>query len=97
MAIRYCGDVEVRVFYRQGRYHGAVRAPGFRGRGILSPSEAKVRSQNRSSPEAYDAAAQSFLRAALGVAARHRQKLSVAVRGGRLEIRRTFQCPCPVR
>jgi hypothetical protein len=97
MAIRYCGDVEVRILFTHGRYRGAVRAPGFKARGDLTPQDAKVRSASKTSPEAYDAAAQSFLRAAMAICEQQRLRLPIAVEGKTLVIRRTFQCPCPVR
>lgn len=97
MAIRYCGDVEVRILFTQGLYRGAVRAPGFKARGDLSARDAKVQAALKTSPEAYDAAARSFLRAALAICERQGLRLPVAVEGRILVIRRTFQCPCPVK
>ena len=88
MAIRYSGDVEVRVRWTGRVYTGHVRAPGFRGEGTLTREAAGVgRGLKPTSSEAYDAAARAFLREA--------EKAN----RGRLprdhDIRRTFRSPCP--
>jgi hypothetical protein len=93
MAIRYSGDVEIRVQYREGRYHGSVRSPGFRGRGIVSLRA----SGSPTSPENYDRAAALILREAQAFARKIHVALHVSgtLRGPKIS--RTFQSPCPYR
>lgn len=85
MAIRYSGDVEVRITWTGRVYRGTVRAPGFRGHGTLTRKEAGVTGDPRS-PESYDRAAVALLREA-------------ERRGGHLprdrDMSRTFRSPCP--
>mgnify|MGYP006282005859 CR=1 FL=1 len=99
MAIRYSGDVEVRVLYTRGVYKGSVRAPGFNCHGTLTSEEARVRTKAHSSPEAYDQAAKSFLMAAISLAKRMDKHLHLypEFSGKKLVVRRTFQSPCPYR
>jgi hypothetical protein len=86
MAVRYAGDVEIRMRFERGVYRVTFLTPnGPRGSGTLSPRECQLsRKEDRSSPEAYDKVARrviGFLKAK-------------GVRTG--ELRRVFQAPCPV-
>jgi hypothetical protein len=102
MAIRYSGDVEVRMEYRspvarEGLYYATIRAPGQRGRAILSVREvglSRKLQKEPKSPESFDEAALSFLEWAemnLG-------ELPVELdEKNRMIIRRRFQAPCPIR
>jgi len=90
MAIRYSGDVEIRVQYRAGKYHAKLRAPGLRADGVL-PGSLRARMHGPSSPEAYDVMALAFLRLA------QREGFPVMKERGQVVLRRTFQAPCPYR
>ena len=98
MAIRYSGDVEVRMTFlgeaRVPRYDVTVRTPRGRwtGKGVRVPSRHAPQS-----PSAYDLVARSVLVA-----------IEKGMRGGKLPlergpdgrsavIRRVFQAPCPIR
>lgn len=96
MAIRYSGDIEVRVRFLDGVYHGAVRAPGFRARGTLSKRDARVTHKDPTSSEAYDQAALAFIKGAM-VRAKKAGKKIYPSGEGHIEVRRTFQSPCPYR
>jgi hypothetical protein len=99
MAIRYSGDVEVRIAYDEdGFYSATVRAPGERGRAILSIREVGLRKglsrKQLVSSEAFDVAAKAFVE----FAELHRGHLPVELdEKGHMVIRRVFQAPCPVR
>ena len=106
MAIRYSGDVEVRLSYqvRTRRYTGRVRSVrGFSL--VLGIDEATVRQSTtvtrKSAPrssEGYDAVARVFLDVARRWAGKRGVKLPLAFGDdGVMEVRRTFQAPCPVR
>jgi hypothetical protein len=101
MAIRYSGDIEVRITCKpyvgwNGKrrlfYFASIAAPGHRGQGILSPEECGVRGEKRSS-EAYDAAARAFILLA-------DKKVGIGRfanwDGPAPEILRVQQAPCPV-
>jgi len=87
MAIRYSGDVEVRMHWDPARslYRGTVRDPDGRWRGTAN---------GRRSPthETYDRLARDMI-----VRAEHEQKrrLPAERKGGKLIVRRVFQAPCP--
>lgn len=86
MAIRYAGDVEMRISWSGKRYNITFRAPGTRGSGTLTPQECGLSQKEApASPEAYDKVAKRVL-AFLNLK---------GVRAG--TIRRTFQAPCPMR
>ena len=86
MAIRYAGDVEVRLHWTGKRYDVSFRAPGLRGKGTLTPSECGLSQKDvPDCPATYD-------KVALRVLGFLKAK---GVRAG--ELRRTFQSPCPVR
>lgn len=81
----------------QGLYYATIRAPGQRGRAILSPREVGLsRKQQKEprSPESFDEAALSFIEWAemnLG-------ELPIETDDkNQMIIRRRFQSPCPVR
>ena len=107
MAIRYSGDVEVRVTYlaRSRTYKGAVRAPG----GFRLPLTASADDLGRfaplrgrsgpKEPSRYDEVARLFLGIARRWAKAHRNlTLPLAFTAdGQMEVRRVFQAPCPVR
>lgn len=107
MAIRYSGDVEVRVTYlaRTRSYRGRVRAAGgFALAMQLDAGEVRTRStltrnSPPASPECYDAVARVLLEVARKWALRNeRRKLPLAFESdGTMTVRRTFQAPCPVR
>lgn len=91
MAIRYCGDIEVRITYARGFYSAKLRAPGLRADGKLPIS---LRARNAGEPtssEAYDIMTLDFLKLA------GRQGFPVYKEDGRVLLRRTFQAPCPYR
>lgn len=94
MAIRYSGDVEVRLTFANGLFRGSVRAPGFRASGTVTPQEAGLTRKHRlDSSESYDAAATEFLKQAVTL----RRDLPVSRDGASIVLRRTFQAPCPMR
>lgn len=103
MAIRYSGDVEVRVSWRDGGYHAHVRAPGLSTSLVVGPwsiglgPEALLTTPAAArtliSPEAYDRAA---YRAIASVADNQRGQLPVEREGNKIVLRRRFQSPCPI-
>jgi hypothetical protein len=96
MAIRYCGDLEIRLTFVDGQFRGTVRGPGgFRAKGTLTPREAELtRKHQPSSSDSYDEAALVFVREAMAL----RPRLPVSKDAyGNPQLRRTFQAPCPVR
>lgn len=109
MAIRYSGDVELRIEYGgagyigrqpvfepdgQGFYYAHIRAPHVRNAAILSLREVGLtRKQNPRSSESYDTVALAFIK----WAELHIGKLPVELDNrNRIVVRRTFQSPCPV-
>jgi hypothetical protein len=86
MAIRYAGDVEIRMAWTGKRFDVKFSAPGTRGEGTLTLQECGLSQKDRiGTPESYDKVAErvlAFLRAK-------------GVKAGPL--RRTFQAPCPIR
>lgn len=100
MAIRYSGDIEVRVIYTRGIYKGSVRAPGFNCHGTMSPKDAKVKRTPYNSPEAYDQVSRTFILSAMALLKRMNKKggrLYPETSGKNIIVRRTFQSPCPYR
>lgn len=99
MAIRYSGDLEIRLTFVDGKFRAAIRSPGFHAKGTLTPREAGLtRKHQPSSSESYDEAALAFLREAKVLATKRGINLLIAEDAyGGIEIRRTFQAPCPVR
>ena len=105
MAIRYSGDVEVRIQRRGDSYEAGVRWPGQRSSatisawdlgvgpegwlGAVTPSTQRALSQ----PETYDRAAYLAVRS---VEERLGQRLPVEIEEGRMVVRRRFQSPCPI-
>ncbi len=98
MAIRYSGDLEIRLTFVDGKFRAAIRSPGFHAKGTLTPREVGLtRKHQPSSSESYDEAALAFLKEARTMARKKGIRLLIAEENGRIEIRRTFQAPCPVR
>ncbi len=104
MAIRYSGDVEVRISYARGVYRGSVRSPGFRGRGTVTEREVLGtrlgglrKKRGPTDPESYDRAALLILRKAEAAGREAGVPLHTTGRGRSIEVRRTFQSPCPYR
>jgi hypothetical protein len=98
MAIRYSGDVEIRLTFVDGKFRAAVRASGFHAKGTLTPREAGLtRKHQPSSSESYDQAALVFFREAKALAKKKGLSLPLSEESGHIEVRRTFQAPCPVR
>lgn len=99
MAIRYSGDVEVRLQYdpRSREYAGSVRDPQWSGRGSVSLRQVGLtRKQDPTSPDSYDRAALVFLNVMRTIAwKKFRVRLQVSTDRGSVVIRRTFQAPCP--
>lgn len=91
MAIRYNGDIEVRLTYVRGFYLAKLRAPGLRADGRLPASLRARNAGEPTSPEAYDVMALAFLHEAGG------EGFPVYRENGRILLRRTFQAPCPYR
>lgn len=96
MAVRYSGDVEVRLGWnpRTRVYQGSVRDPYVRFSG-------KVVHRGGGSPrvpEAYDAAALELIKRAerWSRSARGRGLQLSKTSAGRVRLRRVFQAPCPV-
>lgn len=99
MAIRYSGDLEIRLSFVDGKFRAAIRSPGFHAKGTMTPREAGLtRKHQPSSPDSYDEAALAFLKEAKALARKQKVSLLIAEDAfGNIEIRRTFQAPCPVR
>jgi Arc/MetJ family transcription regulator len=91
MAIRYTGDVEVRIQWdpRRRLYVGSVRDPRARWRTILVPQR---RIASPASSEAYDYAARVLVERAERELGR---RLPADRDGSKIRIRRVFQAPCP--
>lgn len=81
MAIRYCGDVEIRMRRDSGGVRGTIRTSTFTD-GFFIPTDD------------YDHAASAALRAFLRL---YPNALVARLPNGRLDIRSTFQAPCPRR
>lgn len=99
MAIRYSGDLEIRLTFVDGKFRATIRSPGFHAKGTLTPTEAGLtRKHQPSSSDSYDEAALAFLREAKALARKQGVRLLLSEDSqGRIELRRTFQAPCPVR
>lgn len=89
MAMRYCGDVEMRISVAGNRYRIASRWP----RGKATWKGALPLWQRLPLSERYDRAALAMIKALL----RKSPRLPVEENGRGIVIRRTFQAPCPVR
>lgn len=88
MAVRYSGDVEVRMHHdpERGLFRGTVRDPNGRWRGT-------ARAIRRDpEPETYDELARAMIERAEKEQAR---KLPAERQGRRILVRRVFQAPCP--
>ncbi len=85
MAVRYAGNVEIRMSYARGHYRVSFKAPDRRGNGTLTPRECRLsQKEDPTSPEAYDKVAERVL-------------AFLKLKGVRVgALRRVFQAPCPV-
>ena len=100
MALRFSGDVELRITLKPYRgddgkvapfYFAHIRAPGHTGNGILSPREAGVHFwSDARSPESYDKAALAFIELAGRDVKSHASRDPHGV-----TILRVQQAPCP--
>jgi hypothetical protein len=90
MAIRYSGDVEIRMQYK-GRdlYIASVRAPGEH---ILLAIRQRFLFKNAGESKAYDAIAEEALQQAM----KHTELPAEFDTRGNPVVRRVFQSPCPV-
>jgi hypothetical protein len=95
MALRYSGDVEVRVRWDPSSksYKGSVSDPYFRWKGTWTPT---FSFRTRTEPAAYDKAAEALL----GLAERAAKKKRHAFQGerrrdGGFVMSRVFKAPCP--
>ena len=101
MAIRYTGDVEVRIAWDGRSYRARIRAPGLRtsvevdpwsiGVGPESVLPTPAAARTLTSPESYDRAAHR----ALSIA-RRKHRLPMELEGDKIVLRRRFQSPCPI-
>lgn len=91
MAVRYSGDVEIRVLYdpRRQIYAGVIRTRHGEHPASVDPR----RFRDRRSSEAYDDAAR---RTVLAVEKRLGRRLLVERRYGQVIVRRGFRSPCPL-
>jgi hypothetical protein len=83
MAIRYSGDVEVRMGWEAGVVRGSVTDGE-------KPHKFAVKFRKRPSPDDYDRISVKFLSLALAVVS----DLPADVKNGRIQIRRIYQAPC---
>lgn len=100
MAVRYSGDVEVRVLWdpRKRIFVGSVRDPYVRCR-CSAPRPTAVRGKRilHRSSESYDLMALLFLRQAARWAKETRNHvLRLEQKRGHIVVRRIFQAPCPI-
>jgi len=97
MAIRYSGDVEIRIRRKGQFFYATLRAPGHSGKAILSLRECGV-TREHSKSTAYDFAAIAFVELADKWRKENGEaKLPAQRRNSEIEIRRLFQAPCPIR
>ncbi len=96
MAVRYSGNVELRLKWNGRAYEVSIRAPFIRGRGVVDHKElglTRKAKQAPSSQEMYDEVARRVLQ----VLERRYGKLPVNRRNGKVSIDRVFVSPCPQR
>lgn len=96
MAVRYSGDVEVRLRWNGHAYEVSLRAPGVRGRGTMSHAElglARKGSRDVSSSGTYDEVA----RRVIEKLERKYGRLPANRANGRVVVARVFVSPCPQR
>lgn len=97
MAIRYSGDVEVRLQWepRERVYQGRVSDPYMIWKGSV-PAERGI---DPKSSNAYDHAAARLIQLADQWSRRERGEPTLVDRApnGRIQLRRVFQAPCPLR
>ena len=96
MAVRYSGDVELRLRWNGRAYEVTLRAPRVRGRGIVTHLElrlARKGSRDASSSRTYDEVA----RRVIEMAEKKYGRLPVNRADGKVVIARVFVSPCPQR
>lgn len=96
MAVRYSGDVELRLRWNGRAYEVVLRAPGVRGRGTLTHQElrlARKGSRDVSSSETYDEVAKRVIE----ILEKQHGRLPVNRANGGVVIARVFVSPCPQR
>lgn len=96
MAVRYSGDVEVRLRWNGRAYEVTIRAPRVRGRGTVSHAElglARKGSRDVSSSGTYDEVA----RRVIEKLEKEHGRLPVNRANGRVLVSRVFVSPCPQR
>jgi hypothetical protein len=96
MAVRYSGDVELRIRWSGDAYEVTVRAPRVRGRGTMTLQElglARKASRDVSSSETYDEVARRILDQLEG----EHGTLPLQREGGQIVVSRLFVSPCPRR
>lgn len=96
MAIRYSGDVEVRLHYKDGVYIATVREPRWSGRCEVTEKQLGLTRKQAGFPDSYDKAAKLVLALVWRIAwKKSRVRLQLATRKGHILVQRTFQAPCP--
>lgn len=96
MAVRYSGDVELRLRWNGHAYEVSIRAPRVRGRGTVSHQElrlARKGPRDVSSSETYDEVA----RRVIEMLEKKHGRLPVNRVDGRVVVARVFVSPCPQR
>jgi hypothetical protein len=92
MAIRYSGDVELRIEWLKGnQYSISLSSPNAHWNARVRVKGAKGRE-----PEAYDRVAEVVLKAALARAETLPVERSGRGPGASIMVRRVFQAPCPI-
>jgi hypothetical protein len=89
MAIRYSGDVEVRMRWsKRGRIVWGHVTDGY------TPFRTSAARHHAPTPADYDRLAAIFIQRAIRDARRRGRVIQPDVRGGRIRLRRIFQAPC---
>lgn len=93
MAVRYSGDVEVRIEYlpEYRAYRGHVRAPHYK-KWFMIPSREVRPGVSPVASDAYDRAAELLIQMA---EVDHGKPLPVETKRGNIHVRRLFQSACP--
>lgn len=97
MAVRYSGDIEVRIVWKGRAYDVRVRGPRIRGGGSMTLAElglARKAQQNPSSSEAYDEAVRRIIE---GLEDSHGSLPISRDSQGEILVARVFVSPCPQR
>lgn len=95
MAVRYSGDVELRLKWNGHGYQVTVRAPYIRGRGVVTLRELRLarKALDASSSGTYDEVA----RRVIEMLEKKYGRLPVNRHGGKVTVARVFVSPCPQR